>query len=58
MDSTTVKLTVQIRKRVCLALYVSDFIWSFGKQPFPEHLGKYIIKIGKIRAKIPAIGKI
>ena len=25
----------------------SDFIWDFGKLPFPEHLGKYFIKIGK-----------
>ena len=36
----------------------SDFIWDFGKLPFPTHLGKYIIKIGKIRAKIHEIGKI
>ena len=26
--------------------------------PFPTHLGKYFIKIGKIRAKIHEIGKI
>ena len=53
--------------------YVSDFIWDFGKLPFPTHLGKYpsgsiqwhpthlgkyFIKIGKIRAKIHEIGKI
>ena len=38
--------------------YGSDFIWDFGKLPFPTHLGKYFIKIGKIRAKIPEIGKI
>ena len=25
----------------------SDFIWDFGKLPFPTHLGKYFIKIGK-----------
>ena len=37
---------------------VSDFIWDFGKLPFPTHLGKYFIKIGKIRAKIHEIGKI
>ena len=37
---------------------VSDFIWDFGKVPFPTHLGKYFIKIGKIRAKIHEIGKI
>ena len=37
----------------------SDFIWDFGKLPFPEHLGKYFIKIGKISAiKIHKIGKI
>ena len=30
----------------------SDFIWDFGKLPFPEHLGKYFIKIGEISAKI------
>ena len=36
----------------------SDFIWDSGKLPFPTHLGKYFIKIGKIRAKIHEIGKI
>ena len=36
----------------------SDFIWDFGRLPFPEHLGKYSIKIGKISAKIHEIGKI
>ena len=36
----------------------SDFIWDSGKLPFPSHLGKYFIKIGKIRAKIHEIGKI
>ena len=36
----------------------SDFIWDFGKLPFPSHLGKYIIKIGKISTKIHEIGKI
>ena len=35
-----------------------DFIWDFGKLPFPSHLGKYIIKIGKISTKIHEIGKI
>ena len=34
------------------------FIWDFGKLPFPEQLGKYFIKVGKIRAKIHEIGKI
>ena len=37
---------------------ISDFIWDFGKLPFPTQLGKYFIKIGKIRAKIHEIGKI
>ena len=37
---------------------ISDFIWDFGKLPFPTHLGKYFMKIGKIRAKIHEIGKI
>ena len=36
----------------------SDFILDFGKLPFPTHLGKYFIKIGKIRAKKHKIGKI
>ena len=37
---------------------LSDFIWDFGKLPFPSHLGKYIIKNGKISTKIHEIGKI
>ena len=36
----------------------SDFIWDFKKLPFPELMGKYFIKIGKISAKIHEIGKI
>ena len=36
----------------------SDFIWDFRKLPFPSHLGKYFIKIGKISAKINEIGTI
>ena len=36
----------------------SGFIWDFGKLPFPSHLGKYIIKNGKISTKIQEIGKI
>ena len=35
----------------------SDFIWNFGKLPLPSHLGKFIIKIGKISNKIHEIGK-
>ena len=36
----------------------SDFIWDFRNLPFPSHLGKDFIKIGKIGAKIYKIGKI
>ena len=36
----------------------SDFIWDFGKLPFPADLVKYIIKNGKISTKIHEIGKI
>ena len=38
--------------------HFSDFIWDFGKLPFPTLLGKYFIQIGKIRAKIHEFGKI
>ena len=38
--------------------YSSDFIWDFGKLPFPSYLGKYFMKIGKISTKIHDIGKI
>ena len=38
--------------------YNSVFIWEFWKLPFPEHLGKYFIKIGEISATIHEIGKI
>ena len=44
--------------RECNLFMSSDFIWDFGKLPFPTHLGKHFIKIGKIRAKIHEIGKI
>ena len=30
----------------------SDFIWDFRNLPFPSHLRKFCIKIGKIGAKI------
>ena len=47
------------RMKIPFDMFISsDFIWDFGKLPFPTHLGKYIIKIGKIRAKIHEIGKI
>ena len=36
---------------------VSDFIWEVRKLPFPSHLGKYFIKIGKISAKYMKLGK-
>ena len=45
-------------QRMLLPFIFSNFIWDFGKLPFPTHLGKYFIKIGKIRAKIHEIGKI
>ena len=35
-----------------------DFIWDFRMLSFPSHLVTYFIKIGKISAKIPEIGKI
>ena len=38
-------------------IVASDFIWDFGKLPFPADLGKYI-KNGKISTKIHEIGKI
>ena len=41
--------------RICVC---SDFIWDFRKLAFPSHLETYFIKIGKISAKIPEIGKI
>ena len=37
---------------------ICDFICDFGKLHFPSHLGKYIIKIGKISTKIHEIRKI
>ena len=43
---------------MCSTIQVSDFIWDFGKLPFPAHLGKYIIKNGEISTKINKIGKI
>ena len=38
-------------------MQISDFIWDFLKLPFPSHLGKYTIKIGKISTKIHEVGK-
>ena len=34
----------------------SDFIWDFGKLPFPSHLGKYIIKIWEMSTNKNEIG--
>ena len=36
----------------------SDFIWDFGKLPFPLHLGKLFKDFGKITPEIHKIGKI
>ena len=43
---------------IYIYIYISDFIWDFGKLPFPSYLGKYFMKIGIISAKIHEIGKI
>ena len=37
---------------------LGDFIRDFRRLPFPSHLEKYFIKIGKISAKINEIWKI
>ena len=50
-----------LNKQSCHRSYTtarSDFIWDFGKLPFSSHLGKYVMKIGKISTKIHEIGKI
>ena len=39
-------------------LSTNDFICELGKLPFPSHLGKCIIKNGKISTKIHEIVKI
>ena len=57
-DRDGIKLATQGSASKHVSAVSSDFIWDFGKLPFPTHLGKYIIKIGKIRAKIHEIGKI
>ena len=41
-----------------MVIWCSDFIWDFGKLPFPSNLGKFFTKIGKISTKIHEIGKI
>ena len=58
-EAAAVRLLLPLhRKRHIPESYSSDFIWDFGKLSFPTRLGKYFIKIGKIRAKIHEIGKI
>ena len=47
----------QFRPRSGPTITSSEFISDFGKLPFPSHLGKYIIKNGKISTKIHEIGK-
>ena len=49
---------VEIDHEIIPRVILSDFIWDFGKLPFPSYLGKYFMKIGKISAKIHEIGKI
>ena len=51
-------MTVRPVRRKRSRYVTSEFIWYFGKLPFPSHLGKYFNKIGKISAKIHEIGKI
>ena len=51
-------MDLKIHPKIHVLSVLSDFIWDFGKLPFPTHLGKYFMKIGKIRAKIHEIGKI
>ena len=53
------QITLSFLHFLCLVtMKTSDFIWDFGKLPFPSYLGKYIIKIGKISTKIHEIEKI
>ena len=52
---TTVKMVLVA---LLLTFPFNDFIWDSGKLPFPSQLGKYLIKSGKISAKIHEIGKI
>ena len=40
------------------SVYAVILFWILGKLPFPSHLVTYFIKIGKVSAKIPEIGKI
>ena len=45
-------------KNRCMLHGISDFIWDFGKLPFPLHLGKFFKELGKKIPKIHKIGKI
>ena len=58
MVFTHILLVLHRQYVVDIGVNTSDFIWDFGKLPFPAHLGKYIIKNGKISTKIHEIGKI
>ena len=51
-------LFLKKQQNLILSSAASDFIWDFRKLPFPSHLGKYIIKIGKISTKMHEIWKI
>ena len=51
-------LVLTVNPTPAFQLLISDFIGDFGKLPFPSHLGKCIIKIGKMSTKIHEIGKI
>ena len=48
----------RLKKKVIFLWQGNDFLGDFGKLPFPSHLGKYIIKFGKISNKIHEIWKI
>ena len=47
-----------MNNKIIKILHTSDNILDFGKLPFSLHLGKYIIKIGKISTKIHKNGKV
>ena len=57
IDNTNCELgdTCKVKESISHYLYdckiyeedSSDFIWDIGKLPFPTHLGKYFLKLGK-----------
>ena len=51
-----IKLQYKGDPAVCLKLF-SDFIWDFGKLPFPVHLGKFSKILGKKSPKYTKLGK-